>query len=254
MYLPPASSILFALPRFSGFTKFLNLESISFSIFSSSLSDNLVTSGRLFYNKNGLNIIFGSVMRKGSISETDPLLASGINPDLKRNPYAPGSRYQTFKSKYTLTTIPNSGAFRPKEARGRVDWLVFTPKALRARSDLSFDQKKLSSAANFQVQGLRNELDTLKKELRNIRQGQYNNYNPGYGNYMPNGQQYNVPPPPYGYYPNPNYQYPTQRNSQVNRQIPNNDRQISLKSLESMRQRGLISEETYIRKVQELGY
>ena len=219
-----------------------------------SLSDNLVTSGRLFYNKNGLNIIFGSVMRKGSISETDPLLASGINPDLKRNPYAPGSRYQTFKSKYTLTTIPNSGAFRPKEARGRVDWLVFTPKALRARSDLSFDQKKLSSAANFQVQGLRNELNTLKNELRNIRQNQYNNYNPGYGNYMPNRQQYNVPPPPYGYYPNPNYQYPTQRNSQVNRQIPNNDRQISLKSLESMRQRGLISEETYIRKVQELGY
>ena len=36
--------------------------------------------------------------------------------------------------------------------------------------------------------------------------------------------------------------------------IPNNNRQISLKSLESMRQRGLISEETYIKKVQELGY
>ena len=68
-------------------------------------------------------------------------------------------------------------------------------------------------------------------------------------------QQYNVPPPPYGYYPNPrNYQYPTQQNSQVNQQIPNNNRQISLKSLESMRQRGLISEETYIKKVQELGY
>jgi hypothetical protein len=71
---------------------------------------------------------------------------------------------------------------------------------------------------------------------------------------MPNRQQYNVPPPPYGYYPNPNYQYPNQGNSQVNRQIPNNNRQISLKSLESMRQRGLISEETYIKKVQELGY
>tara|TARA_B100001248_G_scaffold228646_1_gene187658 strand:- start:414 stop:644 length:231 start_codon:yes stop_codon:yes gene_type:complete len=75
----------------------------------------------------------------------------------------------------------------------------------------------------------------------------------GYGNYMPR-QQYNFPPPPYGYYPNPNYQYPIQQNSQVNQQIPNNNRQISLKSLESMRQRGLISEETYIKKVQELGY
>ena len=47
---------------------------------------------------------------------------------------------------------------------------------------------------------------------------------------------------------------PTQQNSQVNPQIPNNNRQISLKSLESMRERGLISEETYIKKVQELGY
>ena len=48
------------------------------------LSNNLVTSGRLFYNKNGLNIIFGSVMRKGNMSETDPLLSHGVNPDLKK--------------------------------------------------------------------------------------------------------------------------------------------------------------------------
>ncbi len=219
------------------------------------LSNNLVTSGRIFYNKNGLNIIFGSVMRKGALSETDPMLSTGVNPDLKTNPYAPGSRYQTIKSKYILTTIPNAGVFRPKEARGRVDWLVFTPKALAARGDLSFDQKKFSSAANFQVQGLRNELNTLKKELRNIRQNQYNNYNAGYGNYIPRQQYYAPPPPPpYGYYPNPNYQYPTQQNSQVNQQVPNNNKQISLKSLESMRERGLISEETYIKKVQELGY
>ena len=218
-----------------------------------SLSNNLVTSGRIFYNKNGLNIIFGSVMRKGSLSETDPMLSHGVNPDLQKNPYAPGSRYQSIKSNHVLTTIPNSGVFRPKEARGRVDWLVFTPKALTARGDLTFDQKKFSTSANFQVQGLRNELNTLKSELRNMKQNRYNNYNMGYGNYMPR-QQYNFPPPPYGYYPNPNYQYPIQQNSQVNQQIPNNNRQISLKSLESMRQRGLISEETYIKKVQELGY
>ena len=119
---------------------------------------------------------------------------------------------------------------------------------------LTFEQKKFSTASNFQVQGLRNELNTLKNELRNIRQNQYYNYNAGYGNYIPR-QQYNTPPPPpYGYYPTPNYQYPTQQNSQVIQQVPNSKRQISLKSLESMRQRGLISEETYIKKVQELGY
>ena len=221
-----------------------------------SLSNNLVTSGRLFYNKNGLNVIFGSVMRQGTLSETDPMLSHGVNPDLIKNPYAPGSRYQTIKSGYTLTTIPNSGVFRPKEAKGRVDWLVFTPKALSARSDLTFDQKKFSTASNFQVQGLRNELNTLKRELQNIRQNQQNSYNPGYGNYYVPRQRYNAPLPPYGYFPNPNYQYPAQQNSQIIQQTPANksNRQISLKSLDSMRQRGLISEETYIKKVQELGY
>ena len=84
-------------------------------------------------------------------------------------------------------------------------------------------------------------------------QNQQNSYNPGYGYYMPM-QQYKAPLPPYGYYPNPNYQYPAQQNSQIIQQTPTNNRQISLKSLESMRQRGLISEETYIKKVQELGY
>ena len=75
----------------------------------------------------------------------------------------------------------------------------------------------------------------------------------GYGNYMPR-QQSNVSQLPYGYYPKPNYNYPTQPNSRANQQIPSTNRQISLKSLESMRERGLISEETYIKKVQELGY
>ena len=51
-----------------------------------SLSDNRVTSGRIFYNKNGLNIIFGSVMRKGNLSETDPMLSHGVNPNLQENP------------------------------------------------------------------------------------------------------------------------------------------------------------------------
>ena len=36
----------------------------------------------------GLNLIFGSILRKGNMQETDPMLAQGINPDLKQNPYA----------------------------------------------------------------------------------------------------------------------------------------------------------------------
>ena len=34
----------------------------------------------------------------------------------------------------------------------------------------------------------------------------------------------------------------------------NSSKQLTLKSLESMRQRGLISEENYLKKIEELGY
>ena len=81
------------------------------------LSANKVTSGRIFYNKSGLNLIFGSILREGNISETDPMLSGAINPDLKRNPYAPGSRFQTINNKYRLSALPNSGVFRPSVAK-----------------------------------------------------------------------------------------------------------------------------------------
>ena len=73
------------------------------------LSSNRVTSGRIFYNNYGLNLVFGSILRKGNMQETDPMLAAGINPDLKSNPYVPGSRFQTIKSKFKLSALPNSG-------------------------------------------------------------------------------------------------------------------------------------------------
>ena len=85
------------------------------------LSANKVTSGRVFYNKSGLNLIFGSILRKGNISETDPMLSNALNPDLTKNPYAPGSRFQTINNKYRLSALPNSGVFRPSIAKNRKD-------------------------------------------------------------------------------------------------------------------------------------
>ncbi len=220
------------------------------------LSDNLVTSGRIFYNKNGLNVIFGSIMRKGQMHDTDPMLAAGINENLIRNPYVPGSRYQTIKNDSALSTIPNSGVFRPKEARGRVDWIVFTTKALQARADLTADQKKFATGANIQVQGLRDEVKQLRRELQTLRspQSPYGYRYPAPYQYDPNrGYPYPQPaypyptqPPPYAY-PSPNQYYPAQP-------IVPNSNNLSLKSLEKMRERGLISEENYFKKLRELGY
>ncbi len=221
------------------------------------LSENRVTSGRVFYNKNGLNIIFGSIMRKGNMSDTDPMVSAGVNPDLAKNPYVPGSRYKTVKSEFLLSTIPNSGVFRPKEAKGRADWLVFTGKALQARGELTADQRKFATGANIQVQGLRDEVQQLKRELQSLRSPRQPGFY-GYPQYQygarPPYQQppaqgaypYYPPAPPYGYQAPPQQQYFPSQRPQTNN--------LSLKSLESMRERGLISEENYLKKLKELGY
>ena len=176
-------------------------------------------------------------MRKGNITETDPLLAAGLNPDLKSNPYVPGSRIQSVKNPYALSAPPNEGVFRPRQAKGRLDWLVFTKKALRPRSNLSQKDRKLAYKSNIQVQGLKKELQQLKTELRNLKNNQYQNM-----------------PAPYGYQiPTPvPYRYPTQNNQFRNQN--NNQRDLEVRALKSMREQGVISQKEYNARLRQLGY
>ncbi len=229
------------------------------------LSANKVTSGRVFYNKSGLNLIFGSILRKGNISETDPMLSNALNPDLIKNPYAPGSRFQTINNKYRLSALPNSGVFRPTIAKSRKDWLVFSSKALRPRASLSRQEQTIALRSNIGVEQLKREVQDLRRELRTVR-GSFQQQG---GYYPPQTPQYNSP-----YIQRPydiNNQRPYQNNSIYSQPATNNQRyyqqnpviqprnrttntQLTLKSLESMRERGLISEENYLKKLRELGF
>ena len=207
------------------------------------VSKNKVSSGRVFYNKSGLNIIFGSILRKGNMSETDPLISAGLNPNLAANPYVPGSRTQTVKNPYVLTAPPNKGVFRPKQARGRIDWLVFSSKALQPRGNISENDRKVAYRSNIQVQGLRNELRQLKSELRNIKNNQYQQQPYTYPNQYRAPQQQILP----------RYGYPVQRQNQNINQTEN---QISMeiKALRSMRKNGIISEDEYKSRLRQLRY
>ena len=129
---------------------------------------------------------------------------------------------------------------------------------MQARGDLTADQKKFATGANIQVQGLRNEVQQLRKELQSLRNpGQQGPY--GYPQYqygqIPPYQQPTYPPPQQGaypYYPPPppyGYQVPPQQYYPVQRPQTNN---FSLKSLEKMRERGLISEENYLKNLKSL--
>ena len=183
------------------------------------------------------------------------MLSAGINPDLKTKPYVPGSRFQTIKNKFRLSALPNSGVFRPASAKNRRDWLVFSNKALKARGFLNKQEKTVALQSNIEVRGLRNEVENLRRELRSIRGPQQGyGYNYPIPNYPPNYRQtpydMNAQRPYNNQYNNPSY-YPRTQGMQ-NNNIQNN--QVTLKSLESMRERGLISEENYFKKLKELGF
>lgn len=180
--------------------------------------DNKVTSGRVFYNKDGLNIIFGSILRKGLMNESDPMVAA-VNEDLRINPYVPGSRKISIKNKFFLAAPPKTGVFRPKAASGRVDWLVFTKKALRARGMLGKEEKRISQRSKIEVQSLSNEVKQLRKEIENLRR-------------------------------NPNQ---VRRDSSRNYQN-NNKSDQEIRALQSLRKKGIISEREYKNRLKQLGY
>ena len=155
------------------------------------LKDNRVVSGRIFYNKDGLNVIFGSVLREGFQSTTDPMLVSR-NPDLKTNPYVPGSRSFSVRNPFALAVPPNSGIMKPRVAKGRVDWIILTRKSLVARSDLSENDRRATvRSSNIEVQGLKSEVQQLRQELQSMK-------NPNQRYVYPNQQyRYNTQPYPY---------------------------------------------------------
>ena len=106
-----------------------------------------------------------------------------------KNPYAPGSRFQTINNKYRLSALPNSGVFRPNIAKNRKDWLVFSTNALRPRASLSRQEQTIALRSNIGVEQLKKEVQDLRRELRSIRSP----YQQQYGYYPPQPPQYNSP-------------------------------------------------------------
>lgn len=215
------------------------------------IKNNHVSSARIFYNKKGLNIIFGSIMRKGIQHETDALVAATVNPDLKTNPYVPGSRIKSIRNPYVLSAPVNSGVFRPQEAKKRVDWLVFTSKALRSRGPVSEKDRKLAYRSNIEVQNFRDELNKLKAELRNFKNNsnRYNNYN--YRNY---GYRELKRQPQYVY---PNNQQTFQRpylipqsSQKIKDSSTRNEDKVN--EIKNLRKRGLISKDEYNQRIKNL--
>ena len=214
-------------------------------------SQNFITSGRVFFSKNRLHLIFGSIMRKGRMS-TDPMIKK-INEDHSTNPYIPGSRNSSVKNSWGLAAPPNTGVFRPSEAKSRRDWLVFSIKALQPRGETTQKERVSAGRAGIEVQGLKAEVQQLRNELRQMS----NRYAPNY-QYQQNyqaPQTFRYPPnyqKPNNYQYPRSYSYPNNYNQYGN--LSKNSYSSEMKNLKILRKRGLISEEDYQKKLRELQY
>ena len=130
---------------------------------------------------------------------------------------------------------------------------------------MSRQEQTIALRSNIGVEQLQKEVQDLRRELRSSR----GPYQQGGGYYLPYPPEYNSPyiQRPYDmnnqrpYQNSYIYSQPGINNQGYYQQNPviqprNNtlNAQLTLKSLESMRERGLISEENYLKKLRELGF
>jgi len=93
--------------------------------------DPLVTTGRVFFAANRLNIIFGSILIDGAGYDGNPEVYSTYdNPTVRV--YSPGSRTIGVHQTAVLTVPPGSGIYRAA-GRDRSDWIVIAPQAMAVR-------------------------------------------------------------------------------------------------------------------------
>jgi hypothetical protein len=190
-----------------------------------------VTTGRVFYQGGQINMIFGDAQRDAKDQEW---ITKETEADRRLDPYVPGMRSFTKRHSWKLVAEPGSGIYSAPGIK-RSDWIVlaaqaFTvPPAAAAAGGTGAPQ---GAASGTDVQQLRQEVERLRQDLQRV-QGQVP------GTYQPPGGP--VP----GYSP-PAAQVPaTAAPPPVQGPGPTGSVQQRLIVLEDLRNKGLISEQEY---------
>lgn len=123
-------------------------QDVTFAVLSGGRPD--VTSGRVFFVGNQLNIIFGSILGDGSFHDGNPEYRSKADNPVDK-PFTPGRRDFSANNKVILTTPPWSGIYRVRGVN-RNDWLVITPQANVARMPAPAQVKSWPPAAGYYQQ------------------------------------------------------------------------------------------------------
>jgi len=135
-----------------------------------SISEQEVTTGRVFYQNGQINLIIGAAHRPVDEGE-NYATRSAETGDRRLDPFVPGMRSFTQPHKWQIAAAPGSGVYSAPGGQ-RSDWLVFSAQALAAAPPPSADRPANNAAEQTRYEQLQKQVDQLQQQLQGMRQNQ----------------------------------------------------------------------------------
>ena len=136
-----------------------------------SMSEQQVTTGRIFYQNGQVNLIVGAAHRSVDTGENYATQAA-TSGDRRLDPFVPGMRSFTQPHKWQIAAAPSSGVYTAPGGQ-RSDWLVFSAQALAAVPPPALGRPAANNAAEqARYEQLQKQVDQLQQQLKGMQQNQ----------------------------------------------------------------------------------
>lgn len=123
----------------------------------------LAATGRVFNNRNGLNIIIGELRVPNQRYDSEAELKA-LNKDTRLHPYIPGLRGIRQRQTVRLSLPPRqTGVFT--KSKKRPDWFIFTEEGLLPTMTATPGQPGAAISGGDELARLRREVETLKTRV-----------------------------------------------------------------------------------------
>lgn len=135
-----------------------------------SMSQQELTTGRIFYQNGQINLIVGTAHRPVEEGE-NYATRSAQTGDRRLDPFVPGMRGFTQQHNWRLAAAPGSGVYSAPGGQ-RTDWLVFSAQSLAATPPAAPGRPADNAAEQARYEQLQKQVDQLQQQLQGMRQNQ----------------------------------------------------------------------------------
>jgi len=134
------------------------------------LSEQEVTTGRVFYQNGQVNLIIGTAHRPVEEGENYATQTAQTG-DRRLDPFVPGMRSFTQPHKWRIAATSGSGVYSAPGGQ-RADWLVFSAQALAATPPVGPGRPTNNAAEQARYEQLQKQVDQLQQQLQGMKQNQ----------------------------------------------------------------------------------